>query len=228
MMALGLAPFAMQFASSIVMAIMNQSLGTYGGDIAISGMGIVMGLMMLIMMPIFGINQGAQPIIGYNYGAQQFDRVKATLKYAGLAATLLATTWFVVIRLFPIQLVSIFGNQNAELIAFGSHALLVVFTCLPIIAFQVVGAGYFQAVGRPKQSLILGMSRQVLILIPALLILPRFFQLDGVLMAGPVADLAASIITGLWLYFDLRGLKQRKSEGLGGEMSVKTPAEVGV
>ena len=176
MMALGSAFFAMQFAQSILSAIMNTSLGIYGGDIAISGMGIVISLMTLIMMPIVGINQGAQPIIGYNYGAQRFDRVKEALKYAAVAATGIASIGFVVIRAFPTQLIAIFSSQDAALIAFGSHALVVFLMFLPLIGFQIVGSGYFQAVGKPQQSLVLSLSRQVLILIPALLILPRFFQ----------------------------------------------------
>jgi len=196
MMALGSAFFAMQFSQSILSAIMNTSLGIYGGDVAISGMGIVISLMTLIMMPIVGINQGAQPIIGYNYGAQRYDRVKSTLKYAAIAATVIATAGFVLIRLFPTQLITIFNSQDAELIAFGSNALVLFLTFLPLIGFQIVGSGYFQAVGKPRQSLILTLSRQVLILIPALLILPRFFQLNGVLMAGPLADLIASAWTG--------------------------------
>ena len=101
MMALGSAFFAMQLAQSILSAVMNTTLGYYGGDVAISGMGIVISLMTLIMMPIVGINQGAQPIIGYNYGAQRYDRVKDALKYAAIAATAIATVGFALIRLFP-------------------------------------------------------------------------------------------------------------------------------
>jgi putative MATE family efflux protein len=166
-MALGTPFCAMQLAQSVLSAVMNTSLGIYGGDVAISGMGIVITLMTLIMMPIVGINQGAQPIVGYNYGAQRYDRVKATMKYSVVAATVIATAGFVVIRLFPIQLITIFNSQDAELIAFGSNALVVFMTFLPLIGFQIVGSGYFQAVGKPRQSLILSLSRQVLILIPA-------------------------------------------------------------
>jgi len=227
MMALGSAFFAMQFSQSILSAIMNTSLGIYGGDVAISGMGIVISLMTLIMMPIVGINQGAQPIIGYNYGAQRYDRVKSTLKYAAIAATVIATAGFVLIRLFPTQLITIFNSQDAELIAFGSNALVLFLTFLPLIGFQIVGSGYFQAVGKPRQSLILTLSRQVLILIPALLILPRFFQLNGVLMAGPLADLIASAWTGGWLFVELRDLRRRHARSRDGEMPAESPARVG-
>jgi putative MATE family efflux protein len=226
-MALGAAFFAMQLAQSVLSAVMNTSLGIYGGDVAISGMGIVITLMTLIMMPIVGINQGAQPIIGYNYGAQRYDRVKATLKYSAAAATVIATAGFVVIRLFPTQLITIFNRQDAELIAFGTNALVVFMTFLPLLGFQIVGSGYFQAVGKPRQSLILTLSRQVLILIPALLILPRFFQLNGVLMAGPVADIVASTLTGAWLFFELRYLNRRHAESGYSEAPARSSAGVG-
>ncbi len=226
MMELGAPFFAMQFAQSILAAIMNTSLGIYGGDVAISGMGIVISLMVLIMMPIVGINQGAQPIIGYNYGAQSFDRVKATLKYAAIAATAIAIVGFVAIRLFPTQLITVFNSQDSELIAFGSNALVIFTTFLPLIGFQIVGSGYFQAVGKPRASLLLSLSRQVLILIPALLILPRFFQLHGVLVAGPLSDLAASALTGAVLFFELRDLNRRHDRSQDVELPVKSPAGV--
>ncbi|MGI5837259.1 MAG: MATE family efflux transporter [Chloroflexota bacterium] len=226
MMALGSAFFAMQLAQSILSAVMNTTLGYYGGDVAISGMGIVISLMTLIMMPIVGINQGAQPIIGYNYGAQRYDRVKDALKYAAIAATAIATVGFALIRLFPTQLISLFNSQDAELIAFGSHALVVFMTFLPLVGFQIVGSGYFQAVGKPRQSLILSLSRQVLILIPALIILPRFFLLDGILMAGPLADLVASALTGTWLFFELRDLNRRHARSRKSEQPLKSPAGI--
>ncbi len=227
-MALGMAFFAMQLAQSILSAVMNTSLGIYGGDIAISGMGIVITLVTLIMMPIIGINQGAQPIIGYNYGARRYDRVKATVKYSIVAATAIATAGFVLVRLFPTQLITVFDSQDAELIVFGSNALVVFLTFLPLIGFQIVGSGYFQAVGQPRKSLVLSLSRQLLILVPALLILPRFFRLDGVLMAGPTADLAASILTGVLLFFELKELNRRHEDGRCCEKQVESSAGAGL
>lgn len=209
---LGAAPFLMQLAASLLNTIMNKSLSIYGGDIAVSGMGIVMSIMTLILMPIFGINQGAQPIIGYNYGARKFDRVKEALKLAIAAATIIASVGFVVTRLFPVQLVALFNDENAELLEFGPRAITIFLTFLPIIGFQIVSANYFQAVGKPKHSAFLSLSRQVLVLIPALLILPKFFGLDGLLMAGPTADLTSSIITGTFLFMELRHLDAKHEE----------------
>ncbi|HYF83841.1 MAG TPA: MATE family efflux transporter [Clostridia bacterium] len=209
---LGAAPFLMQMAASLLNVIMNKSLTVYGGDIAVSGMGVVMSITMLILMPIFGINQGAQPIIGYNYGALKFDRVKKALKLAIFAATSIAFIGFIATRIFPYQLVAMFNREDAELIKFGARAIKIFLIFLPIIGFQIVSSNYFQAVGKPKHASFLGLSRQVLILIPALLILPRFYGLDGVLMAGPVADLTSSIITGIFLIMEMRHLDARHLE----------------
>jgi putative MATE family efflux protein len=216
---IGIAPFVMQVAQCALFAIMNISLKAYGGDIAISGMGVVNSLATLIIMPIIGINQGAQPIIGYNYGARNFERIKVVLKYAVLAATTVSTLGFVVTRLFPKQLVSMFSNDK-QMVAFGSHALIVFFMLLPIVGFQIVGAGYFQAVGKPRQSMILSLSRQVLIFIPALLILPHFFRMDGVLAAGPLSDFTSSVITGLWLFLELKNLRTKQEDSLIPELAI--------
>lgn len=209
---LGAAPFLMQMAASLLNVIMNKSLTVYGGDIAVSGMGVVMSITMLILMPIFGINQGAQPIIGYNYGALKFDRVKKTLKLAIFAATSIAFIGFIATRLFSYQLVAMFNREDAELLKFGARAIKIFLIFLPIIGFQIVSSNYFQAVGKPKHASFLGLSRQVLILIPAMLILPRFYGLDGLLMAGPVADLTSSIITGIFLIMEMRHLDARHLE----------------
>lgn len=204
--ALGSAPFAMQLAASLLNVVMNKALTTYGGDIAISAMGVVTSIVTLIMMPIFGINQGVQPIIGYNYGAKKFDRVKEALKLGITGATAIVIIGFIATRLYPQQMVAAFNREDAELIAFGTRALKIYLVFLPIIGFQIISANYFQAIGKPKQAAFLSLSRQILILIPAVLILPRFFGLDGVLMAGPLADLSSSILTGAWVIMEIKKL----------------------
>ncbi|MCR6545408.1 MATE family efflux transporter [Dehalobacterium formicoaceticum] len=205
----GLSPFTMQLAQSLLNAVMNTNLRTYGGDMAISGMGIVVALMSLIMMPIMGINTGAQPLIGYNYGARKFDRVKEFLKYSIIAATVIAVIGFIFIRMFPTQLIAIFSSKDQALIDFGSKALVNFLIFLPIVGFQIVGAGYFQAIGKPVTAMILSLSRQLLVFIPMLLILPKFLGLNGVIASGPVADLISTIITGIWLAFALQDLNRK-------------------
>jgi putative MATE family efflux protein len=209
--AIGSAPFAMQLAASGIMLVLNQALVRYGGDVAIAAMGIVNSILMLILMPIFGINQGVQPIIGYNYGARQFDRVKKALKLAIIAATLITIGGFVVVQMFPRLIVQMF-NREPDLVELGAQALRIFLIFLPIIGFQIVGANYFQAIGKPQQAMILSLSRQVLFLLPALLVLPKILGLSGVFWAGPTADLLSSVVTGLWLFFELKHLDRRHQE----------------
>ena len=211
-MAIGSAPCLMQLAAGFITVLLNLSLARYGGDLAISAIGVVNSIAMLILMPIFGINQGVQPIIGYNYGARQYDRVKQALKLAIYAATAFTVTGFAVVQLFPRSIIELFDASDQQLIALGARALRIFLMMLPIIGFQVVSSSYFQAVGKPVKAMMLSLSRQVLFLIPAVLILPRFFGLTGAFCAGPTADFLASVVTGILLYFELRHLDQRHSE----------------
>lgn len=206
--AIGSAPFAMQVASSILNVIMLNSLGNYGGDLAISAISAINSIAMFILMPVFGINQGAQPIIGYNYGARQFDRVKETLKYAIFAATCIVTTGFIISRIFASELIGVFGKDNREFIEIGTEGLHIFLLMFPIVGFQIVSSNYFQATGKPKQAMLLSLSRQVLILIPMILILPHFFGLKGIWMAAPISDLVSSILTGILLVLDLKKLNK--------------------
>jgi len=205
--AIGMGPFSMQIAGSMVTVLLNNSLKIYGGDIANSSMAVINSVAMLIMMPIFGINQGSQPIIGFNYGAKNYDRVKETLKYAAIAATTITTLGFLLTQLFPVTLFEIFISKKGnfdEISRIGVQGMRIYLAMFPIIGFQVVSANYFQATGKPKHAMLLSLSRQVLILIPALIILPRFYGLTGVWLAGPIADFLASVITA---YFVLKSLK---------------------
>src|SRR5690554_3718784 len=208
--AIGTAPFARQLAASLLNVILNNSLEFYGGELALAAMGIVMSVATLILMPIIGLNQGLQPIIGYNFGAGQFHRVKEALIKGLLLATAISVTGAIVINLFPTQLVGLFNSDDAELTAFGAHALTTFLFMLPLIGSQVIGASYFQAVGKPKPAAILSLSRQVLFLIPAVLILPKFFGINGVFYAGPTADALSTIVTGLWVALELRRLNAKQ------------------
>jgi putative MATE family efflux protein len=210
---LGTAPFTMQIASSVLNFIMNKGLNTYGGDIAVSGMGIVNSVVTLMIMPLFGINQGMQPIIGYNYGARKFDRVKQAYRIGVLFATVIVIIGWIATRLFPEQLVHLFNKKDPDLIAFGVKAIQRNLMFLPVIGFQIVSSNYFQAIGKPKHSALLGLSRQVLILIPALIILPIFFGIDGLISAGPLADITSSIITGIFIIYEMRKLSSLGNDG---------------
>ncbi len=209
--AIGLAPFSMQIAGSVLIVIMNNSLSYYGGDIAVSAMAVINNVAMMFMMTVFGINQGAQPIIGYNYGAKKFDRVKETLKIAIGSASIITTFGFIMTRIFPKQIISIFSD-DVSLVEFGALGLKRFLIVMPIIGFQVVSSAYFQAVGKPKHSIFLSLSRQVLILIPLVLILPRFMGLNGLLTAGPISDLTASALTAIFLIRELKNLDKQYAE----------------
>lgn len=211
-MAIGAAPFAMQMAASILSIIINNSLTFYGGDVAVAALGAINSIMTLILMPVFGINQGVQPIIGYNYGAKNYDRVKQALKLAILGATIIVLAGFLLTRLIPVQLIAMFNSEDKAFIQLGVRSLQIFLVFLPIIGFQVVAANYFQAVGKPKQAMILSLSRQILVLIPAVLILPRFFGLDGILYSGPLSDFISSLITGTWLFLEIKNLDKKKQE----------------
>ncbi|HZK35030.1 MAG TPA: MATE family efflux transporter [Bacillota bacterium] len=208
MVAIGSAPFAMQMAASLLNIILNNSLYSYGGETAMSAIGVIMSVSMLILMPIFGINQGAQPIIGYNYGAERYDRVKKALKLAILFATIITTIGFTTIMLFSKQLIQLFNSDDMELLRMGSTGLRIYMFMLPVVGFQIISSNYFQATGKPIFAMILSLSRQVLFLIPAVLLLPRLFNwgLTGVWLAGPTADFLAFLVTGILLIRELRQL----------------------
>ncbi|HHV38319.1 MAG TPA: MATE family efflux transporter [Tepidimicrobium sp.] len=212
-LSIGFAPFSMQLAASMVTAILNNTLSTYGGDVAISSMGVIHSITMLILMPVFGINQGAQPIIGFNYGAQQYDRVTDALKKAIIAATSVVGLGFILTQTMPAQLFKLFLNEGDDIVNIlevGTRGLRIYLALLPIVGFQIVSSNYFQATGKPRQAALLSLSRQVLVLIPALIILPRFFELTGVWAAGPVSDLVASTLTAIFLVGDFKNLKEER------------------
>lgn len=205
---IGMSPFLMQLAASLINVTFNNSLERYGGDIAIAAFGIINSVMSLILMPLFGINQGSQPIIGYNYGAKNFDRVKETLKLAIIAATCLCSIGFIIIELFPRVIISAFSNSDTELINIGSQGIRIFLMMLPIIGFQVVSSNYFQAIGRAKISIFLSLLRQVIILLPLLIILPRFFKLIGIWISGPTSDLISSILTAIFVIREIRRMNK--------------------
>lgn len=154
-LAIGMAPFLFQLVASLITVIFNLSLESYGGDVAIAAMGIINSVSMLILMPVIGINQGAQPIIGYNYGAGNPSRVKQTLKLAILSATAVTTIGFLLVQLFPRAIMSIFAGPDEALLGIGIPGLRIFLMMLPIVGFQVVSANYYQAIGKATTSILL-------------------------------------------------------------------------
>lgn len=204
---LGIPVFTLQLANSLLNVVLNKTLIAYGGDLGISAMGIVNSLQTLLIMPVIGINQGVLPIISFNFGARQFDRVKEAAKLGILAASALVMIGYLATRFFPTQLVSLF-NHEPDLLRLGSFALRRWFLFAPLIGFQIIGANFFQAIGRPRSAMFLTLSRQVIFLIPAILIFPLFWGLEGILFAAPFADMLSTLVTAFFFYYGIKNLEK--------------------
>jgi len=209
-MAIGFAPFALQVANSVQNLILNKTLLAYGGDIALSAFGIVVSIATLLFMPVLGLAQGAQPIIGFNYGAQQYARVRETWKNAVWAGTFIVLAGYLAIHIWPQQLVGLFSSGEAKLTSLTVHAMLTYLAMIPLVGFQIISSNYFQAVGKAFQAAILSLSRQVLFLIPCLLILPRFWGIEGVWRTAPIADILSVILTATFIYLEMSKLRREE------------------
>jgi putative MATE family efflux protein len=221
-MGFGSAQFLLQFIMSAVQLIYNTSMGRYGaaalgvsngGDIALSGMNIAGSITMMILMPVFGINQGAQPILGYNYGAKKYRRVLQAYLGAAGGATIICCLGFTLGELFPLALVKLFAPRGSpSLLRFAPWALRTMMIMLPLAGFQIVSANFFVVTGRPKTSIFLTTLRQCLALIPCIFIFGRLWGLWGAIAATPVADGFSFILTGIMI---LRELKKLRRAGPG-------------
>lgn len=207
-LAIGLSPFLMNMAACFIVIVVNQGLKKYGGDLAIGAFGIVNRLVFIIVMIVMGFNQGMQPIAGYNYGARQYQRVNKVLKLTVIYATAVTTFGFLVGMLIPELTVSIFTN-DAELTALSARGLRITVIFFPIIGFQMVTSNFFQSIGMAGKAIFLSLSRQLLILLPCLLILPRFFGEWGVWYSMPVSDILASLIAATMLVSQFRKFKEQ-------------------
>lgn len=207
---IGMAPFIMQVAGSAVQVVANRALMTYGGDLAIGAMAVITSVCSIFIMPIFGLNQGAQPIIGYNYGAQKYDRVKKTYFYGLISCTVVLCLSALIIQFFPEKAIGMFTN-DPELIAIGVSGIKTYLLSLPLIGIQMTASNYYQAIGNPKKAMLIGLSRQVLILIPAFIIIPSIMGLRGVWIAGPTADLLAVAISGFIILIEMKSLSKKAS-----------------
>lgn len=208
---IGLAPFFMNVASCFIVILINKGLKQYDGDLAIGAFGIVNRISFLFVMIVMGLNQGMQPIAGYNYGAQQYHRVNQVMKLTVIAATIVTTTGFLVGELIPKLAVSAFTSDET-LINISAQGLRIVVMFFPIIGFQMVTSNFFQSIGMARKAIILSLSRQVLILIPCLIILPIFWDAKGVWFSMPISDAAASIIAGIMLYKQFQTFKRHANE----------------
>lgn len=202
-LAIGMSPFLMNMAACFIVILINQGLKKYGGDLAIGAFGIVNRLVFIIVMIVMGLNQGMQPIAGYNFGAKQYERVTKTLKLTIIYVTVVTTFGFIIGMLFSDTVVGIF-TSDAELIELSAKGLRIVVMFFPIIGFQMVTANFFQSIGMASKAIFLSLTRQMVVLLPCLLILPRFFGAAGVWYSMPISDLLASLIAGTMLVWQFR------------------------
>lgn len=196
---IGVSPFAMQLAAALIQILFNNSLNTYAGELGIGVFSSINSIIMLFFMPIFGINQGAQPIIGYFYGAKDYAKVKRTYTLAAISATVLSVVGFLACQFAPAALLGIF-NKDPEFLEIGIYGIRIFTAMLPIVGFQIVSANFFQAIGEASTAMLLSLSRQVIMLIPLILILPGILGLQGVWLSTPIADVLSSLLTALFIF----------------------------
>ncbi|MCF0254972.1 MAG: MATE family efflux transporter [Bacteroides heparinolyticus] len=211
-LAIGMSPFLMNLAACFIVILINQGLKRHGGDLAIGAYGIVNRLVFIVVMIVMGLNQGMQPIAGYNFGARQYERVNKVLKLTIIYATGVTSLGFLVGMLVPDVVVSIF-TSDAELIGLSANGLRIVVMFFPIIGFQMVTSNFFQSIGMAGKAIFLSLTRQMLILLLCLLILPQFFGVEGVWYSMPVSDLLASLIALMMLVMQFRKFKVAAAEG---------------
>jgi len=207
-LAIGVSPFAMQIAASVVTIFINTSLVKYGGDLAIGAFSLISSIAILIIMPMLGVNQGAQPIIGYNYGAKNITRVKKALFYSAGVNGVIATVAVIIVQLFPVQIMKMFNTTDAQLIAIGSNGITIFLMMFVFVGVSTSCINYFQSVGKAKYSMGLSILRQVIILIPLILILPHFLKLNGIWVAGAASDLISSVITFVFIAREIKILNE--------------------
>ena len=212
--AIGVAPFTMQLGMSAVMVVLNWLILGLGGDVAVAAFGVVNRVLMLVLMPVVGVSQGAQPIIGYNFGAGKPRRVVEAVAKATMAASVICGVSFLAAELFADPIIRLFSGEP-DMIAIGRPALRIYLAMLPVIGMQIIGANYFQAVGRAYYAVVFSLLRQIIVLIPAAYLLSRLWGLTGVWIAGPTADLASVLITAPCVFFDLRRYLRRKTAAGG-------------
>jgi putative MATE family efflux protein len=191
---IGLSPFVIQICASLVAVLLNRQLVRHGGDYAVGAFGVVNSVLMLMIMLIMGLTMGMQPIVGFNYGACQFDRMRQAYRLTVGSASAVALAGFLVAQLFPYWIARLF-TDNSELLRLAETGMHIAMLVFPFVGYQMVTSNFFQSIGRAKVSILLTLSRQVGFLIPALMVLPRFWGLRGVWASIPTADCCATLLT---------------------------------
>ncbi len=206
---IGMAPFFMNTAACLIVILINQGLQRHGGDLAIGAYGIVNRVSFVFVMIVLGLNQGMQPIVGYNFGARQYSRVTGALKLTIIIATAIMTLGFLAAEIFPRAICMIFTTDE-DLIRHAVKGMRIVFMCFPIVGFQIVTGNFFQSVGMAGKSVFLSLTRQLLFLLPGLLVLPHFLGTNGIWISMPVSDALSSFVAFVILYTQMKKFKTSK------------------
>lgn len=207
----GLPQFLINLCACLVAAMMTRSLTTYGGDMAVGAFGICNRFILFIVMVVIGLNQGMQPIAGYNFGARRYDRVLGVLSKALIFGSVITLTGFVIGVFFPTPFVSVFAKDSPQLIKLSAHALSCMVMMFPIVGIQIVSTAFFQSIGYAPKSIFLSLTRQLIFLVPAIFILPHLYvdPLEGLWHAAPVADGLASVLAITLLVLQVKKFKKQ-------------------
>lgn len=212
-LSIGMSPFFMNAASCVIVILINQALIKQGGDLAVGAYGIVNRVVFLFVMIVMGLNQGMQPIAGYNYGAGNYERVNKVLKLTIIMASIVMSFGFIIGEFIPHAVASVF-TKDQTLIGLASNGLRIVVLFFPIVGFQMVTTNFFQSIGMAGKSIFLSLTRQLLFLLPFLLIFPSFWGINGVWYSMPMADILSSIVAGYMLIVQYRKFKINSSVSL--------------
>ena len=212
-LSIGMAPFIMQCCACVVVIFVNNTMQHYGGDLAIGAYGIVNRVAFLFTMVVMGLNHGMQPIVGYNYGAKNYERVRRILFMTIGWATVVTTVGFLVCQFFPEYVVRLFAKEDGsgdatQLITLASHGLQTILIAFPIVGFSMVVGNFFQYIGKAKRAIILSMTRQLIFILPLLVVLPPLWGQDGVWYSIPIADTMAMLLALVLLIYQLRKLRR--------------------
>ena len=208
---IGVSPFAMQLAGSLVVVIQNYALKQHGGDLALGANGIITSVGMLLVMLIIGIAQGMQPIVGFNFGAKKYERVQETLRLVIITSTIIMGVGCFCSVAFPKLITRAFTN-DPDLLDVTANGLRISLLVFVVVGSQISISQFFQSIGIAWKAMVLSLSRQVLFLIPAMLLFSRFWGLDGVWYAAPFSDFVAAVTAWLFLWYHVKNMKSKNSD----------------
>jgi putative MATE family efflux protein len=203
----GLSPFLMNICACLIVILINRGMREHGGDVAVGAYGIINRIVFMFIMIVMGFNQGMQPIAGYNYGARKYARVMEVTKLTIMCAIGVMTVGFLVCELFPSLMIKLFTTRP-ELVAESIYGMRIVFSVFPLVGFQMVASNFFLSIGMSQKAIFLSMTRQVLFLIPCLLILPQFFGTLGIWISLPISDFVSTVVTTIVLIIQFRQFNQ--------------------